>query len=296
MSSADNSAKGLWVRAMPGLFVFLWSTGFVSAKYGLPYAEPFTFLLLRFAAVVALMLPLSLAMRAVWPRTKVQLAHVAVAGVLMQAGYLSGVFCAIHLGMSAGVSALIVGLQPILTAFASAPLFGERLLARQWAGLVLGFGGVLLVVLGRTVLSGITPATLALSIMALVSVTAGTLYQKRFCGGVDLRSGSVIQFSAAGLVLLPFALILETMQVRWTGEFVLALGWLVLALSISAISLLYILVRKGEATAVASFFYLVPPSTALIAYLMFDETLNAMALSGMALAAIGVALVVYRRQ
>ena len=296
MPAADNSAKGLWVRAMPGLFVFLWSTGFVSAKYGLPYAEPFTFLLLRFAAVVALMLPLSLAMRAVWPRTKMQLAHVAVAGVLMQAGYLSGVFCAIHMGMSAGVSALIVGLQPILTAFASAPLFGERLLARQWAGLVLGFGGVLLVVLGRTVLSGITPATLALSVMALVSVTAGTLYQKRFCGGVDLRSGSVIQFSAAGLVLLPFALTLETMQVRWTGEFVLALGWLVLALSISAISLLYILVRKGAATAVASFFYLVPPSTALIAYLMFDETLNAMALSGMALAAIGVALVVYRRQ
>lgn len=296
MPAADNSAKGLWLRAMPGLFVFLWSTGFVSAKYGLPYAEPFTFLLLRFALVVALMLPLSLAMRAVWPRTKAQLAHVAVAGILMQAGYLSGVFCAIHLGMSAGVSALIVGLQPILTAFASAPLFGERLLARQWAGLVLGFGGVLLVVMGRTVLSGITPATLALSVMALVSVTAGTLYQKRFCGGVDLRSGSVIQFCAAGLVLLPFALVLETMQVRWTGEFVAALAWLVLALSISAISLLYILVRKGAATTVASFFYLVPPSTALIAYLMFDETLNAMALSGMALAAIGVALVVYRRQ
>ncbi len=296
MPAADNSAKGLWLQAMPGLFVFLWSTGFVSAKYGLPYAEPLTFLLLRFAFVVALMLPLSLAMRALWPRTKAQFAHVAVAGILMQAGYLSGVFCAIHLGMSAGVSALIVGLQPILTAFASAPLFGERLLARQWAGLVLGFGGVLLVVLGRTVLTGITPATLALSVMALVSVTAGTLYQKRFCGGVDLRSGSVIQFCAAGLVLLPFTLVFETMQVRWTGEFVAALAWLVLALSISAISLLYILVRKGEATTVTSLFYLVPPSTALIAYLMFDETLNTTAQSGMALAAIGVALVVYRRQ
>ena len=296
MPSADNSAAGLWLKAMPGLFVLLWSTGFVSAKYGLPYAEPLTFLLLRFALVLALMLPLSLAMRAVWPRTRSQLAHVAVAGVLMQAGYLSGVFCSIHLGMSAGVSALIVGIQPILTAFASAPLFGERLRARQWMGLVLGFGGVLLVVLGRTVLSGITPATLALSVLALVSVTAGTLYQKRYCGAVDLRTGSVIQFCAAGLVLLPFALAFETMQVHWTKEFMLTLGWLVLVLSIGAISLLYILIRNGAATTVASFFYLVPPCTALMAYLMFGETLNALAMTGMALAAIGVALVVYRRQ
>ena len=292
----ENGAARLWLDAMPGLFVLLWSTGFVSAKYGLPYAEPLTFLLLRFALVLTLMLPLSLAMRAVWPQTKAQLAHVAVAGVLMQAGYLSGVFCSIHLGMSAGVSALIVGIQPILTAFASAPLFGERLRAQQWIGLVLGFGGVLLVVLGRTVLSGITPATLALSVMALVSVTAGTLYQKRYCGAVDLRTGSVIQFCSAGLVLLPFALSLETMQVRWTNEFILTLAWLVLVLSIGAISLLYILIRKGAATTVASFFYLVPPSTALMAYFMFGEKLNAMAMAGMALAAAGVALVVYRRR
>ena len=296
MPNAESGAARLWLNAMPGLFVLLWSTGFVSAKYGLPYAEPLTFLLLRFALVLALMLPLSLAMRAVWPQTKAQLAHVAVAGILMQAGYLSGVFCSIHLGMSAGVSALIVGIQPILTAFASAPLFGEKLRTRQWTGLVLGFGGVLLVVLGRTVLSGITPATLALSVLALVSVTAGTLYQKRYCGAVDLRTGSVIQFCAAGLVLLPFALSFETLHVHWTREFLLTLAWLVLVLSIGAISLLYVLIRKGAATTVASFFYLVPPTTALMAYFMFDETLNAAAMAGMALAAIGVALVVYRRQ
>ena len=295
MPEADTGAGGLWLKAMPGLFVLLWSTGFVSAKYGLPYAEPLTFLLLRFVLVVALMLPLALTMRAVWPRTPAQLAHVAVVGVLMQGGYLSGVFCSIHLGMSAGVSALIVGIQPILTAFASAPLFGEKLRARQWTGLILGFGGVLLVVLGRTTLSGITAATLALSVLALVSITAGTLYQKRYCGAVDLRAGSVIQFCAAGLVLLPLALGLETMQVHWTGEFILTLGWLVLVLSIGAISLLYILIRKGAATTVASFFYLVPPTTALMAYFMFGETLNAMAMTGMALAALGVALVVYRR-
>jgi drug/metabolite transporter (DMT)-like permease len=296
MPAADQAAARFGLQAMPALFVLLWSTGFVSAKYGLPYAEPLTFLLLRFALVVALMLPLALAMRAAWPGSMRQCAHVAVAGVLVQGGYLSGVFCSIHLGMSAGVSALIVGIQPILTAFASAPLFGERLHGRQWTGLILGFGGVMLVVLGRSALSGITPATLALSVLALVSITAGTLYQKRYCGAVDLRTGSVIQFSAAGLVLLPLALAYETMQVRWTAEFIMTMAWLVLVLSIGAISLLFILIRKGAATKVASFFYLVPPTTALMAYAMFDERLSALALAGMALAAIGVALVVYRRQ
>jgi len=295
MPGSESSGAHLWLRAMPGLFVLLWSTGFVSAKYGLPYAEPLTFLLLRFALVVALMLPIALATRATWPKSMQQLAHVAVAGMLVQAGYLSGVFCSIHLGMSAGVSALIVGLQPILTAFASAPLFGERLHTRQWAGLVLGFGGVLLVVLGRSALSGITPATLVLSLLALFSITAGTLYQKRYCGAVDLRAGSVIQFTAAGLVLLPAALAFETMRVRWTGEFIFTLAWLVLVLSIGAISLLFVLIRKGAATKVASFFYLVPPTTAVMAYAIFGERFNAVAMTGMVGTAIGVALVVYRR-
>ncbi|MBE0622379.1 MAG: DMT family transporter [Burkholderiales bacterium] len=295
MPAAERGAARLWLQSMPGLFVLLWSTGFVSAKYGLPYAEPLTFLLLRFSLVVALMLPLALAMRAAWPRTLTQVGHVAVVGILMQGGYLAGVFCSIHLGMSAGVSALIVGIQPILTAFASAPLFGERLRARQWLGLVLGFGGVLLVVLGRSALSGITPASLALSVLALLSITIGTLYQKRYCGAVDLRVGSVIQFCAAGLVLLPLALMFETMKVHWTGEFVFTLAWLVLVLSIGAISLLFVLIRKGAATKVTSLFYLVPPCTALMAYAMFGETLSLAAMAGMALAAIGVALVVYRR-
>ncbi len=296
MASAEDAAARVWLQSMPGLFVLLWSTGFVSAKFGLPYAEPLTFLLLRFALVVALMLPLALNMRAVWPQTLAQVGHVAVVGVLMQGGYLGGVFCSIHLGMSAGVSALIVGVQPILTAFASAPLFGERLRARQWAGLALGFGGVLLVVTSRSALTGITPATLALSLLALVSITAGTLYQKHYCGAVDLRTGSVIQFCAAGVVVLPLALAFETMRVHWTGELIFALAWLVLVLSIGAISLLYILIRKGAATRVTSLFYLVPPTTALMAYAMFGETLNAAALAGMVLAAAGVAMVVYRRQ
>ncbi len=296
MPAAESGAARLWLQAMPGLFVLLWSTGFISAKFGLPHAEPLTFLLLRFTLVVALMLPVALVMRVSWPATLTQFGHVAVVGVLMQGGYLSGVFCSIHLGMSAGVSALIVGIQPILTAFASAPLFGERLRARQWLGLVLGFGGVLLVVLGRSALSGITPETLALSVLALLSITIGTLYQKRYCGAVDLRAGSVIQFCAAGLVLLPLALAFETMRVHWTAEFVFTLAWLVLVLSMGAISLLYVLIRKGGATKVASLFYLVPPSTALMAYAIFGETLSVTAMAGMALAAIGVAMVVYRPQ
>lgn len=281
---------------MPGLFVVLWSTGFISAKYGLPYAEPLTFLSLRFFLVVALMLPLAWSTQAPWPKTPAQTAHVAMAGILIQGGYLVGVFGSIYLGMAAGLSALIVGLQPILTAFASAPLFGERLRRRQWLGLVLGFLGVLLVVQGRSSISGITPATLGLSVMALLSITVGTLYQKRLCGAVDLRTGSVIQFAAAGIVILPFAMWLETMQIRWTMQFVLTIAWLVLVLSIGAISLLYVLIRRDAATKVASFFYLVPPVTALFAYVIFGETLSAIAMSGMSLAAVGVALVVYERR
>jgi drug/metabolite transporter (DMT)-like permease len=296
MPAVESNAARLWLRSMPGLFVLLWSTGFVSAKYGLPYAEPLTFLLLRFALLLALMLPLALAMRASWPRSPAQIGHVALVGVLMQGGYLGGVFCSIHLGMSAGVSALIVGVQPILTAFASAPLFGEKLRARQWSGLVLGFAGVLLVVTGRSALSGITPATLALSLLALLSITAGTLYQKRYCGAVDLRTGSVIQFAAAAVVVLPLALTFETMRVHWSLEFICTLLWLVMVLSIGAISLLYVLIRKGAATRVASLFYLVPPATALMAYAMFGETLSPVAMAGMLMAAAGVALVVYRRQ
>ena len=161
---------------------------------------------------------------------------------------------------------------------------------------MLGFAGVLLVVTGRSALTGITPATLALSLLALLSITAGTLYQKRYCGAVDLRTGSVIQFAAAAAVVLPLALTFETMRVHWSAEFICTLLWLVMVLSIGAISLLYVLIRKGAATRVASLFYLVPPATALMAYFMFGETLSPAAMAGMLMAAAGVALVVYRRQ
>ncbi|MFO1362060.1 MAG: DMT family transporter [Burkholderiales bacterium] len=283
---------GVWVRSMPGVFVFLWSTGFIGAKYGLPYAQPITFLLLRFGLVLALMVPIALLLRAPWPATPAQTAHIAATGVLLHGGYLGGVFTAIHAGMSAGLAALIVGLQPILTAVLATGVLRERVSGRQWLGLALGFGGVALVAAERSTLAGLTALGATTILIALASITAGTLYQKRFCGAFDLRAGAVIQFVAAAAVLAPFAALFEHEPVRWTGEFVFALAWLVLVLSIGAISLLTLLIRRGAATKVASLFYLVPPLTAVIAYAMFDERLGAPGVAGFALAMLGVALVV----
>ena len=274
---------------MPVLFVLLWSTGFIGAKFGLPYAPPLKFLLWRFVFVILLMSAIVLATRAAWPRG-MQWLHVAVAGILLQAGYLGGVFAAISLGMTAGLSALIVSLQPILTAFAG-PLVGERVTRRQWLGLVLGLGGVVMVVWNKLSLGVIAADSLALTVLALVSITAGTLYQKRYCGAQDLRTHSVVQFVAAGLVLLPLSLAFESRPVVWGGEFIFAIGWLVVVLSLGAISLLLVLIRRGAATSVSSLMYLVPAVTAVMAWLMFGETLTALAVAGMFVAVVGVALV-----
>lgn len=285
-----NATTSAFTRAMPVLFVLLWSTGFIGAKFGLPYAPPLKFLLWRFVFVISLMGAVALATRAAWPRG-VQWLHVAVAGILLQAGYLGGVFAAIGLGMTAGLSALIVSLQPILTAFAG-PLVGERVSRRQWLGLVLGLGGVVMVVWNKLSLGVIAPDALALTVLALVSITAGTLYQKRYCGAQDLRTQSVVQFVAAGLVLLPLSLAFESRPVVWSGEFIFAIGWLVVVLSLGAISLLLVLIRRGAATSVSSLMYLVPAVTAVMAWLMFGETLSLLALVGMLVAVAGVALVV----
>jgi drug/metabolite transporter (DMT)-like permease len=275
---------------MPAVFVVLWATGFIGAKYGLPYAPPLKFLLWRFLIVVALMAPVALLTRAPWPRG-VRVVHVAVAGILLQAGYLGGVFAGISLGMPAGLSSLIVGMQPLLTGVLGL-VFGERLRGRQWAGLALGFVGVALVVSNKVGLSGFGVQALACTLVALVSITLGTLYQRRYCGGEDLRTQSVVQFAAAGLVLLPLSLAFETREVVWSGAFIFALLWLVFVLSFGAITLLLMLLRKGAATLVSSLMYLVPPVTALIAYLLFGEHLSAAAIVGMGVAAVGVALVV----
>lgn len=277
--------------AVPALFVLLWSTGFIGARLGLPHAEPLTFLSLRYAGVLALMVPLALFARATWPSTARETRHIAIAGMLIQSGYLGGVFCAVHAGMSAGVAALIVGMQPLLTALAAGRMLGERVTLRQWIGLLLGLAGVTLVVWQKMSLYGLTAASMALALLALASITLGTLYQKRYCPSFDLRSGSVIQFTAALALTLPLAFLFETRQVAWTGEFVFALGWLVLVLSVGATTLLFRLIAKGAATRVTSLFYLTPAVTALMAWLMFNETLNATAITGMLIAVTGVALV-----
>lgn len=283
-----------WIAAMPVIFVLIWSTGFIVAKFGLPYAPPLTFLLLRFIGVLAVLLPLVWMMKAPWPAG--QMRHIAVAGVLLQAGYLAGVWCAIKLGMPAGLSALIVGLQPILTAFA-APLIGESVRGRQWIGLIFGLCGVGLVVANKISLIGLSWHSIALSIFALLSITVGTLYQKRHCASFDLRTGTLIQFAASIVVVLPFAVVFENFSpaldsVQWTPQFIGALLWSIFALSIGAIFLLFALIRKSAATQVTSLLYLTPPTTAVMAWLMFGEAFSVIGIVGMVLAVIGVALVV----
>lgn len=294
LGPGDGGRSALLPAAAPALFVLLWSTGFIGAKLGLPYAEPLTFLALRFAIVAALLAVICLLWRAPWPDSPRAVLHIAVAGVLVHACYLSGVFGAMSLGMNAGLVSLIAGLQPLLVALAVAPLLGERMRPVQWLGTALGLAGVVLV-LGPVAFgagpAGVGAASLALAVLALAGITAGTLYQQRHAARMDLRSGSLIQFVAATLVVLPFAWATESMQVRWSAEFTFALAWLVLVLSLGAITLLQLLIRRGAALRVSSLFYLTPACTALLAWLLFDERLGAAAIAGIAVAALGVALV-----
>ena len=296
MSSLKNTA-GSWLATMPLVpffFVLIWSTGFIVAKFGLPYAPPLTFLLLRFFGVLIVLLPLVLLLRAPWPLGSMR--HIAVAGVLVQAGYLAGVWCAIKLGMPAGLSALIVGMQPVLTAFA-APLIGEKVRGRQWLGLVFGLCGVALVVANKITLTGLSWQSIALCVMALLSITVGTMYQKRYCPHFDLRTGTIIQFAASSVVVLPLAIWLEDFSpllqtVQWTPNFIGALLWASLALSIGSIFLLFTLIRKSAATQVTSLLYLTPPTTALMAWAAFGEVFSLIGAAGMLLAVIGVVFVV----
>ncbi len=277
-------------RAYPLLFVFLWSTGFIGAKYGLPYAEPLSFLLTRYVLVVVLMTAIALATRAPWPAERAQWGHIAVSGVLVHGVYLGGVFVAIAHGLPAGVTALVVGMQPLLTACGAGVLLGERVTGRQWGGLLLGLLGVGLVVSGKLGEGALGPMLLP-AVFALLGITSGTLYQKRYCARFDLRSGSVIQFLPTAVLSGLAVALFEDYRVEWTGDFIFALAWLVLVLSLGAISLLNLLIRNGSAVNVASLFYLTPPCTALVAWAIFGETLTLTALLGMALAVSSVYLV-----
>ena len=273
----------------PALFVLLWSTGFIAAKFGLPYAPPFGFLAWRFVLVALLMVAVAIVTRATWPRTLVEYRDLAIVAICVHALYLGGVFLSLDSGMAAGTSAMLVGLQPILTVVIAWLWMHEKVSLRQWAGLVLGLAGVYFVVRHKVDFSGDLRGLLP-SAIALAGISVGTLYQKRHCAHVDLRSGSAIQFIVCAIVYIPLALWFDTRAVQWAGSFVFALAWSVLVLSVGAISLLYWLLRHGAAANVARLFYLVPPATALEAYLLFGERLDALALIGMALISAGVML------
>lgn len=271
---------------IPAAFVLIWSSGFIVAKYAMPHAEPMTFLFMRFAGVVLLMIPVVLLIRPKWPSWP-QAGHIAFAGLLLHACYLGGVWAAVRHGMSAGLAALIVGLQPLLTAWLAAFL-NERVSVRQWLGLLLGFAGVGLVVAEKFSMIGLGFLSLSLAGFGLICITWGTLYQKRFCPEFDLRAGSVIQFGVCALACLPFMFGLETREIHWHPEMIGALIWSIFGLSIGAISLLFIMIRDGAATRVTSLLYLTPPTTAVMAWVLFDEPITPLIVLGTVLTVLGV--------
>jgi drug/metabolite transporter (DMT)-like permease len=289
------------VRAMPGIFVVIWSTGFIVARYGMPHSPPLKFLALRYALSVGCFLLWALAARAHWPRERAQAGHLAVTGILMHAGYLGGVWAAVKLGMGAGLAALLVSLQPVLTAIWVASR-GGHVSWRQWGGLALGLGGLLLVVWQKLGHGEVHPLNLLCAVIALASITAGTLYQKRFVKPCDVRTANLVQLAAAFAVTLPLAL-LEPEAMRWTladgslnAELAGALAWSVLGLTLGGSSLLYLLIQRGAATAVTSLMYLVPPATAVMAWALFGEAITPLIVAGVALTAVGVSLVVRQQR
>jgi drug/metabolite transporter (DMT)-like permease len=281
------------IFAAPGLFVVLWASGFIGAKLGLPYAEPLTFLTLRMAGAILLLGAILLKARPKWPDAT-GIIDSCVTGVFMHVLYLGGVYISIEQGLPAALSALIVGLQPILTSTVANRLLGEPVMRRQWLGLVLGIAGIYLVVQDRASTGAATPLAWIAAAVGLVGITLGTVYQKRFGGGIDWRPNMFIQYVTAGVFFLLGAMAFETRLVHWTPEFIFALAWLVFVLSFGAIWLLYFLIRRAAATRVVALFYLTPPVTALMAWALFDQRLAPLALVGMGVCVVSVALVNWR--
>ena len=296
MNSPESSSA--WVRAMPAVFVLIWSTGFIVARYGMPHAPPFSFLGMRYAFSIVCFSVWIYFAKVKWPETRKEFFHLGVTGILMHAGYLGGVWAAVKAGMGSGLSALIVGFQPVLTAIwlsTHGASSENKVSQRQWMGLLLGFCGLLLVVWRKltqgSALDHVNSVNLSFAVMALFSITLGTLYQKSFVKPCDVRSANTVQLMAALLVTLPLAK-LESETVQWTSEFWGAMAWSVLGLTLGGSSLLYMLIQKGAAASVTSLMYLVPPCTAMLAWLLFDEPITLVTLMGIALTALGVSLVV----
>lgn len=279
------------LRAAPVLFVILWSSGFVAARSGTADAEPFTLLVIRFVLVLAILVPL-----AMWlgsrPASAEERKHAVVAGLLIHAVYLGGVFWAVRNGMSAGVVALIVSLQPVLTAVAAGPLLGEDVTRRHWLGLGIGLAGTALVLLPKLGASHeATPTSIVAAVAGLIGMTAGTLYQKRFATGIDLVTGAIWQYAGSLVVLLSMSLLFEHQRVTPSLNLALSLGWLVVVLSIGAIFLLMLLIRHNGVARISSLFYLVPAMTALLGYLVLGERLEPVQFAGMALIMAAVMLI-----
>ncbi len=287
-SSAGNQA--LWHWLAPLLFVVLWSSGFAFAKLGLEDADPLTFLTLRYAAVLIILLPIALVIRPPWPKTKGAWKHIAMVGFLIQVVYFSFSYLAVTEGLSASANALIAAMQPILVALASPLLLREKVGFKRWLGLALGLGGAALVILARAEVEETATLGVILSVAALLGLTAATLYERRF--GIEAHpvSANIIQFIVGFGLLLPMAALMEPMHVTWTGNFALALAYLVIANSLISVTLLLAMLRRGEAARVSSLFFLTPPTAALVAHLVLGEALPPLAWVGMALAAGGVAV------
>jgi drug/metabolite transporter (DMT)-like permease len=296
MNPTDSTAS--WVKHMPAVFVLIWSTGFIVARFGMPHSPPFSFLWIRYLFSIACFLAWIHWARVKWPQDKREWLHLSVTGVLMHAGYLGGVWAAVKAGMGSGLSALIVGLQPVLTAIWLSTHGGaaqNSVTRRQWMGLLLGFCGLLLVVWRKltqgSALDHVTVVNLSFAVMALFAITLGTLYQKSFVKACDVRTANTVQLMAAMLVTTPLAL-LETEPMQWNQELMGAMAWSVLGLTLGGSSLLYLLIQKGAAASVSSLMYLVPPCTAMMAWVLFDEPITVVTLMGIALTAWGVSWVV----
>jgi drug/metabolite transporter (DMT)-like permease len=293
--TVNSRASKLAVFA-PVLFVLLWSTGYVGAKFGLPYAEPFTFLSIRLLLAMFVLLLLALILRERFPNMT-QAFHAVIAGLLLHAGYLGGVFLGIKLGVPAGLSAIIVNLQPVLTSSLAARALGEHVSARQWLGLACGFVGVMFAIAEKmTGFDQVQPLGILACVVALLSSTVGTVYQKCFGSSTPLITGTLVQYVASSIVFVIVAFSFEARVVQWTTPFVLTLAWFVGPISLGAILLLLWMIRHGSAARVSSLFYLVPPLTALEAYFLFGERLGWTAFVGLVLTMIGVALIVGRSE
>jgi len=280
----------LAIAIAPALFVFLWSTGFIGARYGLPYIEPLTFLALRISFAAVIMAAIALLTGARRLNTN-EIGHSLVAGSLMHGLTLGGAFTAISQGIPAGIVALILGLQPIVTSILANRLMDEKIARLQSVGLALGLVGVLLVLHDRNIVLAGSVLGWVASFLSLIGITLGTLYQKRYCSSIDWRTGNLVQYLGAGVLFTLGAFAFETREINWTGELIFALVWLVLVLSIAAVALMYWLIRRSGATGFASLFYLVPVVTALLAYILFDERLDTLSILGMVICAGGVVLV-----